>query len=122
MVDGFTLLGFGVGSRFLEAFDGSLQERGVNPGRNFAVGRSGAVDEFGELAVGAFDDARVQRILLLKSLQISEAQARIKSVGAGLDRVFSAYRTFGHGHGLEGGVEEGNTQVVEFVLEIEASF
>jgi hypothetical protein len=47
----FGLAGLGVGARFLEAFDGSLQERGVEAGRDFAVGRAGAVDEFGELAV-----------------------------------------------------------------------
>jgi hypothetical protein len=59
----------------------------------------------------------------LKSLQIVQAQARIKSVGAGLDRVFSAHRTLGGGHGLEAWVEKAKSRkVVEFVLQIEASF
>ena len=77
----FGLRGIGVAARLLEAEVGLLQERGIQSGRDFvlvfvvipAVGRSGAVDEFGEFAIGGFHHPRVQGILILKSFQIAQA-------------------------------------------------
>ena len=59
MADGFGLRRFGIGAGFLKAVDGLCEKSGVESGRNFAVGSAGAVDQFGQLAIGAFLHARI---------------------------------------------------------------
>ena len=104
------LRGFGVAASLLKAFDRLLQERGIQSGSDLAVGRAGAVDEFGKFAVRAFDHPRVQRILFLKPLQIVQTQARVKSVRTGLDRVLSSHRTLGGRHRLKRGIKKRSAQ------------
>ena len=85
--DGRGLAGLGEGAGLLQILVGLVEESRVPAGRDFAVGRAGAIDLFDEFAVASFDQARVQRVLLVEALQIGETDAGVEIVGAGLQDV-----------------------------------
>src|ERR1035438_6496855 len=108
MADGLCLLRIGAGPSLLEVLVGPLQEWRIEAGRNFAIGRARSVNEFGERAVRAFHDSRIQRILFLEAFQVLEAQTRVERVRTRLNRIFPAGRALGNRHRLKSGLDKGS--------------
>ncbi len=107
----------GIGQRLgpLQVLIRLAQVQRVNTGRNLSVRGPGAIHLFVQLPVGVLHDARVQRILGLKTLQVRFRQSWIERVGARLYDVLAGGRTLGRGHRLKGRIEERRAQRFELL-------
>src|SRR4029077_9707505 len=118
IADDFGLARFGEWLSLGEILVGAFQESAIEARRNLAVGSASAIDQLLGLAVLASDDARVERMRVMKIFQVGEGQSFIESVGARQDDVLAGARALGRKHGLEIGVEKRSAKIGELVVQL----